>query len=82
MQKTTKKLVLALGESTHTHIMTSKSDIDYRDLGNESISFLLKGTGVITHEEHDRIVLPAGSYVKVNQVEYDPFLNEVVRVFD
>jgi hypothetical protein len=81
--KKTKKLVLALGESTHTHIMHCEKEIEYElDEQTEAISFLLKDTGVITHEEHDRIVLKPGRYHKTNQVEFDPFNQTISRVFD
>jgi hypothetical protein len=81
--KKTKKLVLALGESTHTHIMHSEKAITYKvNEQTEAIAFLLEGTGVITHEEHDRIVLEPGAYRKTNQVEWDPFNQTTSRVFD
>lgn len=86
MNKTKKnahKLVLALGESTHTHIMHSEAEIEAEvDESTEAIAFLLKDTGIITHEEHDRIVLEPGRYHKTNQVEFDPFNMTVSRVFD
>lgn len=78
----TKKLVLALGESTHTHIIECKENIEYNQGENEVIEFLLKDTGVITHEEHDRIVLDKGFYTKINQVEFNPFDNSISNVYD
>lgn len=79
----TKTLVLALGESTHTHIIKAKSDINYISLeGNDAIAFFPKNKVTITHEEHADIVLQPGNYYKVNQVEYDPFLDLVRAVFD
>jgi deoxyribodipyrimidine photolyase len=81
--KKTKKLVLALGESTHTHIMHCEKEIEYDlDQNTEAIKFVLRERGIITHEEHDRIVLEPGAYVKTNQVEFDPFNQTVSRVFD
>ena len=78
----TKTLILALGESTNTHVLNSKKDIDYSNGRDESIHFLLKDTGVITHEEHDRIVLNEGFYTKTNQVEFNPFDNTISKVYD
>ena len=75
------KLVLALGEGSHTHIMTSKKEIDAKIVGDQ-IDFILKDLGIITHEEHDRIVLPAGKYQKFAQQEYDPFARKFRAVFD
>lgn len=83
MKNKNKKLILALGESTHTHIMTSTKEIAYEDPAtDESIKFLLEGTGVITHEEHDRQVLTPGKYAKTNQVEFNPMDGTTSRVFD
>jgi hypothetical protein len=62
--------------------MHSAADITYKWGAGEAITFLLQKTGVITHEEHDRIVLDPGKYHKTNQVEYDPFNQTVSRVFD
>jgi hypothetical protein len=81
-KKKTKKLVLALGESSHTHILNCAKEIEYEQGTDEAISFLLKDTGVVTHEEHDRIVLPPGKFHKTNQVEWNPFSQETSRVFD
>jgi hypothetical protein len=81
-KKKAKSLALALGESTHTHMLTSARNITFEELVLENIDFSLQSTGVLRHEEHDRIVLPKGRYLKVNQVEYDPFSNSVRAVFD
>lgn len=55
----------------------SKSD-------SEIIRFTLDDKAVITHDEHDKLVLPASKtvYYKVNQMEYDPFRNTMAYVFD
>lgn len=76
-----KKLTLALGEGSHTHIMRSKEDVKYR-IENEEIDFELTSDGVITHEEHDRMILPPGKYHKYPQFELDPFTNRHVAVWD
>lgn len=80
-----KKLVLALGESTHTHVINSPKEIIYEfpfTEEDEIIDFEIKEKAVITHEEHDRIVLEKGKYIKFPQMEYDPFANEIRRVYD
>jgi hypothetical protein len=81
MKHKSKTLKLALGEATHTHLMTSKSEIKY-NIFEEEIEFILNAQGIITHEEHDRIVLPPGHYQKYPQAEYDPFTNNMRAVFD
>lgn len=77
----TKKLVLALGESTNTHILKCKKDVEYTQ-ENQNIGFLLKDTGIITHEEHALHVITPGEYSKTNQVEFNPFDQSVNQVFD
>jgi len=38
--------------------------------------------GILTHDEHDKMVFPKGNYKSYNQVEFNPFDNTVQRVFD
>lgn len=81
-QKKAKRIVLGEGEIVgHKHILESDSNISYDDSG-ESITFMLKSLGVLTHDEHDRMVFEAGKYRSYNQVEFNPFDNTVRRVFD
>ncbi len=77
----TKKLILALGESTNTHIMTCEKEVEYTQDGL-NIDMLLEETGVVTHEEHDRILLPPGQYSKTNQMEFNPLDQTLNAVFD
>lgn len=80
---TVKQLILAEGEVTgHSHRLTGSFDI----LQNKPISgellFEVHSEAVLSHEEHDRIVLDKGVYLKVNQVEYNPFTDLVKKVLD
>jgi hypothetical protein len=80
--QTTKRLVLGEGETIgHKHVMESNKTIGYHK-NDDSITFMLKSLGILTHDEHDRIVLPPGNYRSFNQVELNPFDNTVNRVFD
>jgi hypothetical protein len=77
-----KRIVLGEGEIVgHKHILESQKDIAYENTG-DSISFMLKSLGVLTHDEHDRMVFEAGKYRSYNQVEFNPFDKTVSRVFD
>lgn len=85
----TKELLLTPGGADNKHIMTSKSYIDYRSMADESmkddkqlIYFVIKDSAVIEHDEHAKVVLSKGKYVKSNQVEFNPFDNSVSYVFD
>lgn len=81
MQKA-KRIVLGEGEIVgHKHILESEKEMDYEQI-NDSITFMLKSMGILTHDEHDRMVFPKGKYRSYNQVELNPFDNKVQRVFD
>jgi hypothetical protein len=43
---------------------------------------MLKDLGVLTHDEHAKMVFEAGKYRSYNQVEFNPFDQTVNRVFD
>lgn len=81
MQKA-KRIVLGEGEIIgHKHILESKKDIEFSQ--NETgIEFMLSTMGILTHDEHAKMVFPKGRYKSFNQVEWNPFSNEAQRVFD
>lgn len=75
--KKTPKLTLALGEVTgHAHVL--EGNMEVLEAENEEIYFEVQDRAVLTHEEHDVMVLDKGIYLKVNQVEYDPY-NDIIR---
>jgi len=77
-----KKLVLGEGETIgHKHVLESASSIEY-EKSDDAIRILLCGSGVLTHDEHDRMVLTPGRYHSYNQVEFNPMDNTINRVFD
>lgn len=81
MEKT-KRLVLGEGETIgHKHVMESTKDISYEKT-SDSIKFMLNSMGILTHDEHDRIVLSPGKYRSYNQVEWNPLNSTVQIVFD
>lgn len=76
----TDELVLALGEVTgHAHRLKGDVEVLERDKAGDNIKFVVKGEAVLTHEEHDTIVLERGVYLKINQVEYNPF-EDIIQV--
>lgn len=82
MQKKAKRIVLGEGEIIgHKHILESSKDIEYQE-NSDSITFMLNSMGVLTHDEHDRMVFGPGEYKSYNQVELNPFDGTVSRVFD
>jgi hypothetical protein len=86
VMKKAKRIVLGEGEIIgHKHILESNSDIEYCEnttSGSESIDFELKSLGVLTHDEHAKMVFEKGKYRSYNQVEFNPFDETVNRVFD
>lgn len=82
MEKKAKKIVLGEGEIVgHKHILESKSDIEWEETNN-ALQFELKSMGILSHDEHAKMVFGPGQYVSYNQVEFDPFTGDVVRVYD
>lgn len=82
MKEKAKRLVLGEGEIFgHKHILVSDKDIDFERTA-DSLRFDLQGTGILTHDEHAKMVFPKGSYRSYNQVELNPFDGSVQRVFD
>ena len=80
--KKAKRIVLGEGEIIgHKHILESNKDIEYSEDQN-GITFMLSSMGILTHDEHAKMVFPKGKYRSYNQVEFNPFDNTVNRVFD
>lgn len=80
--KKVKSIVLQVGESVHTHVLESETDILVEEGDQGDIHFMLEGTGILRHEEHGRMVFQPGNYFKYPQVEFDPMENNVRAVFD
>lgn len=82
MEKKAKRIVLGEGEIVgHKHILESAENISYEESA-ESITFMLNSMGILTHDEHDRMVFEPGKYRSYNQVEFNPFDQTIQRVFD
>lgn len=80
--KKAKRIVLGEGEIVgHKHILESEANIEYVE-SNQSITFMLKEMGILTHDEHAKMVFPRGNYRSYNQVEFNPFDQTISRVFD
>jgi hypothetical protein len=84
----TKRLSLGEGEDVSAttgqlikHVLDSKKEIEY-EMQGDTIKFMLKELGVLTHDEHDRMVFEPGVYRSTNQVEFNPLDQSIGRVFD
>ena len=78
----TKRLVLGEGEMIgHKHVLECDSDMEVEKT-ETSIRIMLRKMGIVTHDEHDRIVLKAAKHRSYNQVEFNPMDGSVNRVFD
>lgn len=82
MTQRAKRIVLGEGEIIgHKHILESDRDIEFEQT-DDSIEFMLNSMGILTHDEHAKMVFEPGHYVSYNQVEYNPFDQSISRVFD
>jgi hypothetical protein len=81
--KKAKRIVLGEGEIFgHKHILECATDIEFTEPTNGRLEFELKGTGILTHDEHAKMIFDQGSYVSYHQVELNPFTNSIERVYD
>lgn len=90
------KLSVGLGEVTgHSHDVLAIEDsevigyyegteVTENDLAEmDKLFFEVTGKGgVIVHEEHDPIYLKPGKYLRIVQVQYNPFTEELEKVTD
>lgn len=82
-EKPVKQIVLAWGEVTgHAHRLVGDLILLDQPLADEEILFKVIKKSKLSHEEHDTIFLEPGLYLKVNQVEYDPFQDLIVKIRD
>src|SRR5688500_14537869 len=69
-----KELILEEGEAKeNSHRIKGKIEVLQEDILQKEIVYHVFDQAVLTHEEHDRMVLEQGIYLKVSQVEYNPF---------
>ena len=84
-QDKSKYIILAHGEATgHHHALETADPVDWWKEGKTSTAnqepptlvgalfVSLPAVGVVTHEEHAKITLPAGNYRVTRQREYSP----------
>jgi hypothetical protein len=78
-----KETILEHGEVTgHAHRLAGEIEILEEKTAQKEMTFKVLDRAVLTHEEHDRIVLEKGIYLKVTQVEYNPFENAIRWIRD
>lgn len=72
--KKTNRVTLALGEVTGHHHSIAEGANGYASDVDALCDFVevTAGTADLTHQEHETIALPAGTYRIVRQVEYSP----------
>ncbi|HEY9044755.1 MAG TPA: hypothetical protein VIN08_02620 [Ohtaekwangia sp.] len=81
--KTVSHLVLETGEVTgHAHRLKGQVEILTENPLSKELVFRVVDKAVLSHEEHDHIVLGAGIYLKASQAEYNPFTNLIGWVRD
>lgn len=78
--KSQKNLIVAEGEATghhHTLVAEASSEI----IGDRT-KFQIKGKARLTHQEHDAINFLAGTYVVINEREFDYIEQTLTQVKD
>lgn len=94
--KKKEKLVVGLGETTgHSHDVLLVDDSEIVSyVENETVTEqdlaemdrlyfeITNGTGLLVHEEHDPIQLEKGKYLRMRQVEFNPFTKQLENVRD
>lgn len=73
--KKTKKCTLALGEATGHHHTIHEGAVGFADQEQDLAKYFnvsSKNGASLTHQEHDTIVLPEGSYKVIGQFQYTP----------
>lgn len=72
--KQTKRVTLALGEVTGHHHTISHGAVGFADDEDGLAEYfnVTDDSANLTHQEHDTITIPRGTYRKVIQVEYTP----------
>jgi hypothetical protein len=79
----TESLTVARGETTgHSHVIKGKGILHFIPQDTDFIAFELTEEAVISHEEHNSIVLPPGTYFIETVREYDHFNEETRFVRD
>ena len=93
-KKSVENLVVGLGEvSGHSHdvqvtdgaelIEYAETEAEFGSATRDKIVFEVKnGIATVTHEEHNPITLDEGFWVRINQINYDPFRDELEKVRD
>lgn len=71
--------IILEGETTgHAHRVSGGSILEV----GEQMYVAVPDAGAVTHEEHNRIELPAGNYRVIRQREYRPYDRAVRAVID
>jgi hypothetical protein len=75
--------ILAEGEATgHQHRLTLKTAQLFRDDANQRRYLSIEEPTQLVHEEHKPITIEEGTYVVIQEREFDPFADYIRRVTD
>ena len=75
--------ILAEGEATgHQHRLTSKTAQLFRNDANQRRYLSIEEPTQLVHEEHKPITIEEGTYIVIQEREFDPFADYIRRVTD
>jgi len=80
--KKSNRLVLGEGETIgHKHVLQSDAGVQFGRT-TECICMMVEDVGILTHDEHDRMVFKKAKLRSYNQMEFNPMDGTISRVFD
>lgn len=78
--KDQKQLTIAEGEVTgHHHVLVAEAG---SEIIGDKTKFTVKGKAKLVHPEHDTINFTSGTYVVIQEREFDYISQEIARVQD
>ena len=89
MKKSMKKHTLLVGEGIHQHTLYGSFDMDL-EVATEFPHVIVKEESELKHEkpngswsnEHKTLIVEKGNWVMGKQVEFNPFNQQISRVWD
>lgn len=74
--------ILAEGEVTGHYHQAIGDDVSVLEMDGDTRLLTAPNGAEITHQEHNKITLPPGDYIRSIVVEHDPFAEEIRQVRD
>ena len=73
---------IVLENSTNTHVLNSKNEVNVTNLSDSTLLLKIKGKGIVTHGQHGTIIQESPTVVKYVQQEFNPVTRMLQNAFD